>query len=89
MDRVCSAGTVWRFVFIGTAGAILLLAQDGGASDKAVFAGKVADSVTDQAVAQAAVRLMPLKPGQPGYSGRAGVDGQFRFEYRPAGGWYS
>src|ERR1017187_5224874 len=75
-----SAGTVWRGVLIATVGAILLLAQDDAAKDKAVFAGKVSNSVTGEAVANAAIRLGPVKGEQPGYSGRAGADGQFRFE---------
>ena len=75
-----SAGTVWRGVLIATVGAILLLAQDDAAKDKAVFAGKVSNSVTGEAVANAAIRLGPVKGEQPGYSGRAGVDGRFRFE---------
>ncbi|MGA3020185.1 MAG: carboxypeptidase-like regulatory domain-containing protein, partial [Bryobacteraceae bacterium] len=81
MDRhLCSAGTVWRAVLIAAAGAILLFAQDEALKVDAVFAGKVADSVTGAAVAGAAVRLTPSKKEQPGYSGRAGVDGRFRFE---------
>jgi len=60
---------------MGAAGAALLLAQD-----KAVFEGRVADSLTGLGVARAAIHLAPLKDGQPGYGGRAGSDGRFRFE---------
>jgi hypothetical protein len=78
--HLCSAGTVWRAVLIAAVGSIPLLAQDDAAKDNAVFASKVADSVTGEAVGKAAIQLTPLKPEQPGYSGRAGIDGQFRFE---------
>lgn len=50
------------------------------AQDKAVFEGKVIDSITAQAVPKAAIRLSPLDGGQPVYSGRSDSGGQFRFE---------
>jgi Carboxypeptidase regulatory-like domain len=75
-----SAGTVWRSLLSLAMPAILLFAQDDAAKNAAGFAGRVTDSVTGAAIANATIRLDPVKLDRPGYSGRSRIDGQFRFE---------